>query len=290
MDEDSRQGRGGATSRPVQMFTECFIYTENESSSRIDEWMKRIERRFEARKAVLTDGCSRVKDIVKEDVELTLRYRLFSAPNYNLTVCLNEKPMNFFTEEKLYLLMTKGTSKVKVFVVRHPLHRLVSAYRDKYQNGASLRVKDFPGRFVPPVINEQKLKVDSHGNISITFPQFLKHVVQEHRNNLWMNRHWRSYVKNCSPCTFNYTYIMTMETWDEDMDYLIKKLNISEVQVSTHINSKSTLSQGGRVDYFSYYRNIDPHLIRTIYEIFKVDFELFNYTLPAFIEKSITAA
>ncbi|XP_076036068.1 carbohydrate sulfotransferase 11-like [Oratosquilla oratoria] len=292
-----------------------------EAPSSVDEWMKHIERRFEDRKAVLTDGCSRVKDILKENVQATMNSRLFSAPKYNLIVCLNAKvgastwksnllciagtprfekvhtnvagnlaSKKLFTEEKLYSLMKKGTSEVKVFVVRHPLHRLVSAFRDKYRNGSSVRLKKLKRGFFGPMIKQHNLQVDSHGNISVTFPQFLEYVVQSHQSNFMVNRHWRGYVINCSPCTFNYTYIMTTETWDEDMSYLVNKLNISEVEATNHLHNKSALPQGGRVDYFSYYRNIDPHLIGQIYEIYKVDFALFNYTLPDFIEKAIEEA
>ncbi|XP_076036069.1 carbohydrate sulfotransferase 11-like [Oratosquilla oratoria] len=289
-----------------------------EAPSRDDEWMERIQRRFEARKAVLTDGCSRAKDIVKENVEETMNDVLFSAPKYNLILCLIAKvkaaqnipsesgtprfekvhtnaagklaSKNFFTEEKLYSLMKNGTSEVKVFVVRHPLHRLVSAFRDKYKNGASVRLNNLKRGFFGPMIKQHNLQVDSHGNISVTFPQFLEYVVQSHQSNFMVNHHWRGYVINCSPCTFNYTYIMTTETWDEDMSYLVNKLNISEVEATNHLHNKSALPQGGRVDYFSYYRNIDPHLIGQIYEIYKVDFVLFNYTLPDFIEKAIEEA
>ena len=56
-------------------------------------------------------------------------------------------------------------------------------------------------------------------------------------NNYYWNAHWSRIHWTCSPCQYEYSYIVNIETFNEDVDYIMKKFNVTEVNSSTHKHS-----------------------------------------------------
>ncbi|XP_050707627.1 carbohydrate sulfotransferase 11-like [Eriocheir sinensis] len=121
-------------------------------------------------------------------------------------------------------------------VVRHPLARLASAYRDKFLNGKARFEYDdewqnvtqsteswytrFNKYWLPALIfgNAYNLSdlVQRFRNTSFTFNQFLRHVVWTHEMAM-PDEHWMTYTEMCDPCRMKFDYILKLETIQEEI-------------------------------------------------------------------------
>lgn len=165
-------------------------------------------------------------------------------------------------------------SKTKRFlIVRHPLERLLSAYRDKLEHmqGREYYYKRFGRRIA--------LKYrQSGGNatrLEPTFAEFLRFIAHEK----YFDEHWAPYYRTCEPCALNYDYILKVETLDRDQNFLIQDTKLFnylyEVRHPGNINpygatTRKTLDQ--------YITGIPRSLLDQIYKIYENDYKLFNYS------------
>ncbi|XP_037772706.1 carbohydrate sulfotransferase 9-like [Penaeus monodon] len=134
-----------------------------------------------------------------------------------------------------------------IVTVRHPLTRLVSCYRDKFENGAhpSLHERHWRDFYMPTLFCNGRIPPDLHLKVGLqepldpgkyypmsvfiaidkllqptfTFTEFLHNVVQSYAEGR-VNRHWNTYTAMCSPCTVNYTYVTKLESQAREMDYI----------------------------------------------------------------------
>lgn len=188
--------------------------------------------------------------------------------------------------------------------VRHPLTRLVSCYQDKFRNGSNFpeRKKKVLEEFLFPALLSNGLVFKSQHSTawknfldktkrsvttlnakdkrlrsSVTFTEFLNHVAHTFEEGR-INRHWRTYGLLCSPCFFDYEYIVKTETQDQDLVYLFNRFGFPSdphqaVKVREDINRKTE-------NDLRYYEPVPMQLKRRIYNIYKADMEMFGYDLP----------
>ncbi|CAL4107850.1 unnamed protein product, partial [Meganyctiphanes norvegica] len=168
---------------------------------------------------------------------------------------------------------------IKVMNTRHPLQRLVSAYRDKFRDGR----KGWEEREFTELID--KYLPERRGSTDITFPEFLRIIVGEQKMGVDANGHWRSYYKNCSPCTLPYDYIMQLETHDEDLEYIFNMTGINDRNVE--LRRHATSREDSESNYWLYYDVVDDDLLRETYHIYKEDFQMFGYEIPKFLQRVI---
>ncbi|CAL4122394.1 unnamed protein product, partial [Meganyctiphanes norvegica] len=108
----------------------------------------------------------------------------------------------------------------------------------------------------------------------VTFTEFLVHVIKTFQQGK-PNAHWRTYSNDCSSCTFDYKYITKVETLTEELAYIFNKLGIP-ADPSVAMNAHHQDPYAG----LQKYRNVKRSLRKRIYDIYKYDFILFNYTVP----------
>ncbi|XP_069995057.1 carbohydrate sulfotransferase 11 [Penaeus vannamei] len=168
-------------------------------------------------------------------------------------------------------VITRGVrDTVTLISVRHPLVRLVSAFRNKFLNG---RPVEKVGGYLRMAIQVLQLPADRN---YISFSEFLVHVISTRRH---ADRHWSTYRQLCSPCYFHYDYIALLETYTEDMQYLAQELGIP-IDPEARRNAKSVPGEDESAAAFRYYRNVTLPIRRQIVDIFKEDMEMFDYKLP----------
>ena len=121
-----------------------------------------------------------------------------------------------------------AASYSSVLLVRHPLERLVSAYRDRvaalraplslykkvalllhlHRVDARLRVRVRPRRGkTGPVITSRAVAVPS-------WPEFVQFLLLTPPAEY--DRHWALYSRQCSPCLANFTYVVELEREGEE--------------------------------------------------------------------------
>ena len=98
-------------------------------------------------------------------------------------------------------------------VVRHPLDRVLSAFRDRILNGCTYQAKTH----IPKMIGKARVKYDKKGCVTSSFPtfkQFVDYIISDRGKD--GDPHWRRYSVSCAPCLVNYDAIVKLETAEED--------------------------------------------------------------------------
>ncbi|KAK4318975.1 hypothetical protein Pmani_010062 [Petrolisthes manimaculis] len=174
-------------------------------------------------------------------------------------------------------------SSVTVMTARHPLARLVSAFRDKFADGRKLdkpQSKDHFIYFWSPAL--KALYRNTNMPLQINFTQFVTFALLHKPH----EPHWEPFTKLCSPCDISYQYIIFLDTLTEDLQFLMSALNIST------INSKTRDNRGPREgvdpsddltldpDLLQYYLQLPPYLMAKVLHTYTLDIKLLGYQVP----------
>ena len=147
-----------------------------------------------------------------------------------------------------------------------------------FQNKFEKKTRHFYSRILSPYII-RKYRIHSrnisqqHWSDPVTFEEFLDYVLEEK-----FDRHWKPFHLNCLPCRIKYDIIGKLETMDEDARQVLTRLG------ADHINFPRFNTTSGRTfDLIpSYFSTLTPIQIQRLHEIYKIDFEMFEYTHPGF--------
>ncbi|KAK7070738.1 hypothetical protein SK128_006740 [Halocaridina rubra] len=128
------------------------------------------------------------------------------------------------------------------------------------------------------------------GKWQITFKEFLTYVIQDQKN-MMGDRHWSRIHRVCSICTFDYDFVMKLETFTEDLSFLAHKLNMTELDVNIQRNANRWTGKGSgpsteeraskiQPSTLHYYLDIPADLLCKIIRNYWIDFQLFDYEIP----------
>ena len=125
------------------------------------------------------------------------------------------------------------------------------------------------------------------------FATFLNHIILSGRNHHY-EKHWNKYYSRCSYCDLNYSVIGRAETFSEDTKYIFLKANLtSDIPLElagfkAHVDSDRKIMHkpngGPDTRTLDYFKNVNQSVIQDLYEVYKIDFELFNYNLNGLID------
>ena len=148
------------------------------------------------------------------------------------------------TNEKVLRLKTY----YKFMIVRNPLERLVSAFRNKIESPLSReRLDRFP-QFLKVEILEQyrsskfrQWKSRTDLNISVAFSEFVQYFIET--DVMKMNEHFRPSIDICHPCLIKYDFYGNFKNYSSDVAQLIDKFGTSRKfyrDKSLHSSSEQT--------------------------------------------------
>merc|ERR1712150_108824 len=133
-----------------------------------------------------------------------------------------------------------------------------------------------------------------------TFPAFVDYVLNEYKRDrtcqdnsydnhscVGIERHWKPFYSTCSYCDVTYDVIGTsMESFHDDLKYIILKQNLeNHIPLwSLSIHTHSTRAKGEtKAKTLKYFSKLSKSKIQRIYEMYRLDFEMFNYDLSSYI-------
>ena len=171
----------------------------------------------------------------------------------------------------------------KFTFVREPFERILSAYKDKFVHLRRVdhKILEFHGReilknFRPNASKSALGKLDD-----ITFREFIEYLVTKGSNKSTpvMDWHWDNYVNICGMCAVSYNFIGHYETFDQDLADFKEAAELSPEEAErfdAHANNKSDTASA----LLSYYSQIPIEWIDILGQLFKANFEMFNYNFP----------
>ncbi|KAL2747196.1 carbohydrate sulfotransferase 11-like isoform X1 [Vespula maculifrons] len=181
-------------------------------------------------------------------------------------------------------------STKKLLVIRHPFERLLSAYRDKLENsvagrehgtlhfyqkyGAMIVRKYRNKNFVKPQDDQVIVRknVPPAAGIEPTWREFVEYLINTDLAN-YSDDHWIPYYLYCTPCLVKYDIIAKVETLSRDQIYALNKLGLDK-------RIKPTWRHGSGYTNASsiYFKQLSRKMVERLYEKYRLDFELFDYS------------
>ena len=117
----------------------------------------------------------------------------------------------------------------KFMIVRNPLERLVSGYRNKIESPLFGTSTKFPNYVKREILEKyrlldftQWLKKGGNYNISISFPEFVQYFIDTKKELL--NPHFKPMVDTCHPCRVKYHFYGNFKTYSQDVRLIIERL------------------------------------------------------------------
>jgi hypothetical protein len=187
-----------------------------------------------------------------------------------------------YPRPSLQSLRKAFNNSVSFLITRHPLERLLSAYRDKLQFalphthhrklGNEIIVK-----YRPKIKHQKGLKSEKWP----TFPEFVFYLLDCVKQGQPLDMHWTPITDFCTPCMFDFDIIAHTETLQEDQQYIIKKAHLEGLVEPQWRNA----GHGATARQLrKYYSQLSRSQILQLYHIYRYDFELFNYSLKGYLE------
>ncbi|XP_069947891.1 carbohydrate sulfotransferase 14-like [Cherax quadricarinatus] len=110
----------------------------------------------------------------------------------------------------------------KMIIVRHPLERVISTYRDKLEGYTGRERVNFR-KYMKERI-EEKFGLSSPGDL-VSFVDFVRFIVEQDNEELvQLDPHWRSIHQLCNPCAIEYDFIGKFERLREDSTSVLRWL------------------------------------------------------------------
>ncbi|XP_068587962.1 carbohydrate sulfotransferase 8-like [Cebidichthys violaceus] len=185
---------------------------------------------------------------------------------------------------KLHTFDRKGITHrletyTKVMFVREPLERMVSAYRDKFENPNSYYHNLFGKAIISKYRADPSPEALNTGN-GVTFKEFVQYLLDVHRP-AGMDIHWEQANQLCNPCLIDYDFIGKFENMEEESNFLLRLTgappNVKLPSFKDRNPADTRTSVNTTQKYFSQVSTLER---QRIYDFYYTDYLMFNYTKP----------
>lgn len=168
-------------------------------------------------------------------------------------------------------------------MVRHPLTRLASGYYQRLVHKGRAEPGGLTGQEAANIVSQvRRVPLSSVTADNLTFEDFARYVSQPD----WLLRlpgdtHFWTVAYSCYPCAIRYNYVAKLETVQEDLRHILPHLNSSV----SHINHENS-AHGYQQQYQDAYIDLPTDVFKALLEKYRVDMELFGYTLTGFFSEA----
>ncbi|XP_068217687.1 carbohydrate sulfotransferase 14-like [Palaemon carinicauda] len=170
---------------------------------------------------------------------------------------------------------------LRFFVARDPLSRLLSGYLNRIKNTDN---RSYQRRHWGPLIlgytRGLRQRDVAYPNKTLyiipTFEEFARYLASQNPRNF--DPHWLPIGFQCGVCKYNYTHIAHLETFSEDIKYIIRVTGIDKGVDMAKINLRQNVGKENTSKVLKkYYATLDTKTLQKIVDIYKDDFKLFGY-------------
>ncbi|XP_068984681.1 carbohydrate sulfotransferase 11 [Bombus flavifrons] len=171
---------------------------------------------------------------------------------------------------------------ISFLIVRHPFERLLSAYRDKLEHSLPHTFHSNLGSHIVWNYRSRDRKTNGrHGPRYPLFEEFVRWLLCQWRAGNELDMHWTPIVIFCTPCQVRFDVIAKFETLHEDQDYLIKQAHVGHIIKPEWKNPTRGVQTKDVIK--NYFAQLSKSQIKDLYEMFRYDFVLFDYSPDEYI-------
>lgn len=187
------------------------------------------------------------------------------------------KTLNQYSDMEEVLF--KINNYLKFVFVRHPFERLLSAYRNKFENAYSDYFRERFGRKIVKFLRNNPTNESLQRGDDVTFNEFLTYVthLNQSDNHKLFNEHWKPISDLCFPCFIDYDIIGHYETISEDAEYVLWKLHVySYLRFPRREDTYNRMPSSTLLT--DYYSKVQTELKHNLTQLYKDDISLFGYS------------
>lgn len=280
------------------------------SPGSMEKWIK-LARTLEARRELMRNMCSKYKSHTSRTITREHVRMIYVEDRYKLLYC--EVPKAGCSNWKRTLMVLAGLASdtrtishdtahyknhlkrldsfdyngimhrlqtyTKVVFAREPLERLVSAYRDKFENPN----RHYHSVYGRPIIAKYRPHPSpealSTGN-GVTFTEFVQYLLDVHRP-VGMDIHWNLVDNLCHPCLIDYNFIGKFENMQEESNFLLRLMKAPRNLTLPQFKDRNPKDQKTSSEITEkYFAQVSPWQRQRVYDFFYMDYQMFNYSKP----------
>ena len=110
----------------------------------------------------------------------------------------------------------------------------------------------------------------------VTFPEFVRYIIDLHRKRRTFDEHWRPMYKLAFPCQINYDYIGKFETLHHDIKSVLKLAYRLDSVDDSAFNDVTQRTNTSIIAQF--YSHVSASDIEALKDVYSLDFQMFNYS------------
>ncbi|XP_042873223.1 carbohydrate sulfotransferase 10-like [Penaeus japonicus] len=182
---------------------------------------------------------------------------------------------------------------LRFIVVRHPFARILSAYRDKIQRSDPRPFMAYFKDLQRSIIAKYRPVNATEASATPTFPEFIEYLIDSTAN-LTTARDWTvnvvcwtPYWVQCGVCSSDYQVVIKLETMAEDEQFLAHVADLKEIQKVHEWRNLKKFAVSSVDLVPEYYKKITKRQIYLLHERYKLDFQLFDYTIDEYLDYAL---
>ena len=186
-------------------------------------------------------------------------------------------------EERLY----KIKNYYKFIIVRNPLERLLSAFRNKIETPLHLAESDIHLQYFEKLKHQILMKYrrvefsrwlasGRHVPVQVTFSEYIRWIIDTDNDRL--NEHFAPTISNSHPCRVKYNFYGNFKMYNTDIAGVAQKLGVP----FEYFYNKSSHNPSTETRNFleSYYSQVDNKLKQQLLQSFSDELEFYYHLYP----------
>ncbi|XP_042876530.1 carbohydrate sulfotransferase 8-like [Penaeus japonicus] len=199
---------------------------------------------------------------------------------YDMRNIMTVKTMREFKRSMVYY---------KFLIVREPLERLLSAYRDRIEDTShrSWQRENYVPKILKvtrPHLKNGDIRFNGKLFVIPTFREFVEYLLVTPIGNY--DPHWRPYWKHCSPCVVSFQAIGRAETQAQDIRFILEDSGLARKIDNKVLEENAHHGRGSTHDLLvSYYSTLDISTLEKLYRLYEVDYYIFGYDIQVLLDE-----
>ena len=170
-------------------------------------------------------------------------------------------------------------------VVRDPIQRLISAYKDKLVPPPGSKIPTFSS-LARGIIEIYRPRNQDEGN-PVNFPtlhEFVQFITDTKSNKInpvhQITRHWMSQTQLCYPCNIDYKFVLKISNIEEEAEFILKTAGVPPSLRYPKQVDNSVKNRGDIEENSAPYMKLNALDYKALCHYYEDDFEILGFEYP----------